>query len=380
MEYKRILQLSDAETDSLFLWGARQVGKSTLVKNLFPEAKVYDLLMSDEYGRLVRHPQLLREELEHIDDKTLVVVDEIQKIPQLLDEVHWLMVNRGIRFILCGSSARKLKRVGTNLLGGRALTTMLFPLVSAEIPDFDLIRGINNGMIPRHYMVGNPRKRLQAYIGVYLKEEIQEEAHIRHLASFNRFMDIAAQSDGEIVNYTNIAQDCGVSATTVKEYFNILEQTLIGYMIPAFTMSKKRRAITAPKFYYFDVGVVNCLLNRTNLMPGSADFGHAFEHFMIQEIIAYLSYNESVERLSYWRTAGNYEVDAIIGDGRVAIEFKSSDEVQSKHTKGLKAFCEDFPDARPIIVSLDRNRRTLNGIDVFPAVEFLQQLWQGKII
>jgi uncharacterized protein len=380
MEYKRILQLTDAQTDSVFLWGARQVGKSTLVKTLYPKAKVYDLLMSDQYGRLVRRPQLLREELEHLDENTLVVVDEIQKIPQLLDEVHWLIVNRGIRFILCGSSARKLKRLGTNLLGGRALTTTLFPLVSAEITDFDLIRGINNGMIPRHYMVENPRKRLQAYIGVYLKEEIQAEAHLRQLNSFNRFLDIAAQCDGEIVNYTNIAQDCGVSSTTVKEYFNILEQTLVGYMIPAFTLSKKRRAIVTPKFYYFDVGVVNYLLNRTNLMPGSADFGHAFEHLMIQEIIAYLSYSESSEKIWYWRTAGGYEVDTIIGEGRIAIEFKSSDEIQSKHTRGLKAFCEDFPSAVPIIVSLDRNRRTLNGINILPAVEFLQQLWQGKII
>lgn len=380
MEYKRILQLTDAQTDSVFLWGARQVGKSTLVKTLYPKAKVYDLLMSNQYGRLVRRPQLLREELEHLDENTLVVVDEIQKIPQLLDEVHWLIVNRGIRFILCGSNARKLKRLGTNLLGGRALTTTLFPLVSAEITDFDLIRGINNGMIPRHYMVENPRKRLQAYIGVYLKEEIQAEAHLRQLNSFNRFLDIAAQCDGEIVNYTNIAQDCGVSSTTVKEYFNILEQTLVGYMIPAFTLSKKRRAIVTPKFYYFDVGVVNYLLNRTNLMPGSADFGHAFEHLMIQEIIAYLSYSESSEKIWYWRTAGGYEVDTIIGEGRIAIEFKSSDEIQSKHTRGLKAFCEDFPSAVPIIVSLDRNRRTLNGINILPAVEFLQQLWQGKII
>ena len=225
MEYKRWLSLQDALTDSLFLWGARQVGKSTLLKRVFPDALIYDLLKSEEYGRLLRRPQLLREELQHLDESALIVIDEIQKIPQLLDEVHWLMVNRGIRFILCGSSARKLKRVGTNLLGGRALPVTLFPLVSAEIPDFDLMRAINNGMIPRYYMVDNPQRRLQAYIGVYLKEEIQNEAIVRQLASFNRFLDIAAQTDGEIVNYTNIAQDCGVSSVTVKEYFNILEQT-----------------------------------------------------------------------------------------------------------------------------------------------------------
>ena len=379
-KYERIQKILDIQDDSVFLWGARQVGKSTLVKKLFPDAKIYDLLKSDEYSRLLRRPQLLREELMSYDETNVVVIDEIQKIPALLDEVHWLIVNRGIRFVLCGSSARKLKRVGTNLLGGRALPVMLFPFVSAEIPDFDLFRAINNGMIPRHYMVQNPQKRLEAYIGVYLKEEIQEEAVVRQLSSFNRFLDVAAQCDGEMINYTNIAQDCGVSATTIKEYFNILEQTLIGYMVPAFTLSKKRRAITTKKFYYFDVGVVNYLLNRSNLLPGSIDFGHAFEHFMIQEIIAYLSYNEKKEKLSYWRTSNGYEVDAIIGDARVAIEFKSSEEVQSKHTKGLKAFEEDFPDAKKIIVSLDRNKRILNGIEVIPAMEFLKMLWSGNII
>ena len=379
-KYERIQKILDIQDDSVFLWGARQVGKSTLVKKLFPDAKIYDLLKSDEYSRLLRRPQLLREELMSYDETNVVVIDEIQKIPALLDEVHWLIVNRGIRFVLCGSSARKLKRVGTNLLGGRALPVMLFPFVSAEIPDFDLFRAINNGMIPRHYMVQNPQKRLEAYIGVYLKEEIQEEVVVRQLSSFNRFLDVAAQCDGEMINYTNIAQDCGVSATTIKEYFNILEQTLIGYMVPAFTLSKKRRAITTKKFYYFDVGVVNYLLNRSNLLPGSIDFGHAFEHFMIQEIIAYLSYNEKKEKLSYWRTSNGYEVDAIIGDARVAIEFKSSEEVQSKHTKGLKAFEEDFPDAKKIIVSLDRNKRILNGIEVIPAMEFLQMLWSGNII
>ena len=379
-EYDRMQKILDIQDDSVFLWGARQVGKSTLVKKLFPDAKVYDLLKSDEYSRLLRKPQLLREELISYDETKIVIIDEIQKIPSLLDEVHWLIVNRGIRFILCGSSARKLKRVGTNLLGGRALPVMLFPFVSAEISDFNLFRAINNGMIPRHYMVQNPKKRLEAYIGVYLKEEIQDEAVVRQLSSFNRFLDVAAQCDGEMINYTNIAQDCGVSATTIKEYFNILEQTLIGYMIPAFTLSKKRRAITTKKFYYFDVGVVNYLLNRSNLQPGSIDFGHAFEHFMIQEIVAYLSYYEKREKLSYWRPANGYEVDAIIGDARVAIEFKSSEEVQSKHTKGLKAFEEDFPDARKIIVSLDCNKRILNGIEVIPALEFLQMLWNGDII
>lgn len=378
-EFVRVQKIVDAQEDSVFLWGARQVGKSTLVKSVYPNAKIYDLLKSDEYTRLLRRPQLLREELLSFGEETLVVIDEIQKIPQLLDEVHWLIVNRGIRFILCGSSARKLKRIGTNLLGGRAMSVKLYPLVSAEIPDFDLVRGINHGMLPRHYLAANPKKRLEAYIGTYLKEEIQDEAVVRQLAAFNRFLDVAAQSNGEIINYKNIAQDCGVSAVTVKEYFAILQQTLIGYMLPAFTESKKRRAITAPKFYYFDVGVANHLLHRSNLQQGSVDFGHAFEHLMIQELIAYLSYSESDKALSYWRTASGYEVDVVIGNGLVAIEFKSSEEVQSKHTKGLKAFSEEYANARLIVVSMDINPRILNGVEILPAMDFLKLLWAGKI-
>lgn len=378
-EFVRVQKIVDAQEDSVFLWGARQVGKSTLVKNVYPNAKIYDLLKSDEYTRLLRRPQLLREELLPLGEETLVVIDEIQKIPQLLDEVHWLIVNRGIRFILCGSSARKLKRIGTNLLGGRAMSVKLYPLVSAEIPDFDLVRGINHGMLPRHYLATNPKKRLEAYIGTYLKEEIQDEAVVRQLAAFNRFLDMAAQCNGEIINYKNIAQDCGVSAVTIKEYFAILQQTLIGYMLPAFTTSKKRRAITAPKFYYFDVGVANHLLHRSNLQQGSVDFGHAFEHLMIQELMAYLSYSESDEQLSYWRTSSGYEVDAVIGEGRVAIEFKSAEEVQSKHTKGLKAFSEEYANARLIVVSMDVNPRMLNGVEILPAMDFLKLLWEGKI-
>lgn len=380
MDYIRVLKLEDAATDSLFLWGARQVGKSTLLESLFPSARYYDLSKNEEFERLLRCPQLLREELQVFDENTLVVIDEVQKIPQLLDEVHWLIVNRGIRFILCGSSARNLRRVGTNLLVGRALKTMMYPFVSSEIPDFNLIRGVNNGMIPRHYMIENPTRRLQAYIGIYIAEEIGMETQRRYLSAFTRFLEVVAQSCGEIVNYTYIAQDCGLSPLTVKEYFKILEQTLIGYMIPAFTLSKKRRAIGAPKFYYFDVGVANYLLHRNDLKPGSADFGHAFAHFLIQELIAYLGYHYSNEKLAYWRTVSGYEVSAIIGVGRIAIEFNSVDEVQSKHIKGLKAFSEDFPDSRLIIVSLDMSRRTINGVEIIPAMDFLSDLWKGQVI
>jgi predicted AAA+ superfamily ATPase len=373
----RIITLQDVENDSIFLWGARQTGKSTLLKMQFPDNRYIDLLKSDEFERYNRRPALLREELSLLPENELVIIDEIQKIPALLDEVHWLMSNRNLRFILSGSSARKLRRSGVNLLGGRAIRKHLYPLVSAEIPDFDLTRACNNGMLPRHYLVEDAGKRLQAYVGDYLQQEIKAEALTRNLNTFSRFMEVAALSNGEIVNYTNIATECGISAPTVKEYFSILEETLIGYMIPAFTQKVKRRVIQSPRFYFFDVGIANFLLKRTTLNQGSPEFGHAFEHFILQEIIAYIGYFRPLLNLSYWRTTSGYEVDAIIGNADTAIEIKSSNEVQSHHTKGLKAFSEEFPDARLILVSLDKYPRQVNNVEIYPATQFLSKMWKG---
>jgi predicted AAA+ superfamily ATPase len=223
-------------------------------------------------------------------------------------------------------------------------------------------------------------KKLQAYISVYLKEEIKAEALVRNLGTFNRFLETAALTNSEMVNFNNIAQDCGIDAKTVKEYFAILEETLIGYMIPAYTKTIKRRVNQAPKFYFFDVALPNYLLKKTHLQPGSQDFGHAFEHLMIQEIKAFIGYHGGETLLSYWHTYTGYEVDAVIGDAEIAIEFKSSQEVQSKHIKGLKAFAEEHPQARLIIVSLDVNPRIFNGVEVMPAEYFLRKLWEGKII
>lgn len=378
--YKRILSIESEYNDSAFLWGARQVGKTTWLTSQYPNCRVYDLLRPSEFERLLRRPEILSEELEDYGEGDTVIIDEIQKLPQLLDEVHSLIQRKNIRFILSGSSARKLKRLGTNLLGGRATREQMYPLVSAEIPDFNLVRAVNNGMIPRHYMVQNPWERLRGYIGVYLSEEIREEALTRNLQTFSRFLEVAAQCNGEMLVYKNIAQDCGIDYRTVKEYFTILEDTLVGYLLPAFTATRKRKALTVPKFYFFDVGVTNYLTHRRGMTPGSDDFGHAFEHFIIQELIAYIGYNHVEERLSYWRSASGYEVDAVIGEGRLAIEIKSSDEAKSRHTRGLKAFSEEYPDARLIVVSLDKYRRKMNDVEVFPALEFLDNLWKGLIV
>lgn len=378
--YNRVLQFDVIEEDSVFLFGARQTGKSTLLQQRFPNAMYIDLLKSEIYERYRRAPQLLRTDVGLLPKDRVIIIDEVQKIPALLDEVHWLMVNEERRFVLSGSSARKLKRGGANMLGGRAVSMRLFPLVSAEIPDFDLVKACNYGLLPRHYEIKEPNRRLKSYVGDYLREEISAEALVRNLAVFSRFLEIAAFCDGEMLNYNNIASDCGVSAPTIKEYFSILEETYIGYTIPPFTKTKKRTALQTRKFYLFDVGIANYLQKRTFMQPENTDFGKAFEHLIFQEVIAYLSYSEKDKELYYWRTTRGYEVDMILGEGEVAIEIKSSREIVSRHTKGLKAFKEDFPEARLIIVSLEDQPRLVNEVEVYPAMQFLNKLWNGEII
>ena len=378
---KRILDRKALAENSTFLFGARQTGKTTLLLDLFPDVRFYDLLESNTFERLQRNPSLLRQDLEMCDPNTLVVIDEVQSLPILLNEVQWLMVRKGIRFILSGSSARKLKRGGANMLGGRALQTNFYPLTTAEVPDFDIVKAVNQGMIPRHYLANSDSywNLLQAYVSVYLREEIKAEALVRNLSTFTRFLEAAALTNGEMVNYSNIAQDCGVDSKTVAAYFSILEETLIGYMIPAYSKVVKRKLRQAPRFYYFDVGIPNYLLGRRLLTPGSVDFGHAFEHFVIQEIVAYLGYCRMLESLSYWHTYSDYEVDVVLGDAKVAIEIKSASEIQSRHLRGLKAFKEEHPQARLIAVSLDSLPRLYNGVEILPVKAFLGQLWAGKV-
>ena len=378
---ERFLTKETLSEDTTFLFGARQTGKTTLLLQLFPDARFYDLLESNTFERLQRNPSLLRQDLEMCESGTLVIIDEVQSLPILLNEVQWLIVRKGLRFILSGSSARKLKRGGANMLGGRAMQTRLYPLVNAEIPDFDLIKAVNQGMIPRHYLAKADKywSMVQAYVTVYLREEIKAEALVRNLTTFTRFLEAAALTDGEMVNYSNIAQSCGIDSKTVAAYFSILEETLIGYMVPAYSKVVKRKVRQAPRFYYFDVSIPNYLLGRRNLQPGSTDFGHAFEHLVIQEIIAYLGYHGKLDKLSYWHTYNDYEVDVVLGDAEVGIEIKSTDEVQSRHLHGLKAFKEEHPEVRIMVVSLDPNPRLFKEVEIWPVKQFFEQLWAGKI-
>ena len=378
MLYQRRQLLEEAKEHSVFLFGARQTGKSTLLRTLFPDAREFDLLDMEIKSRFEQRPWLLYSALQNEPDGTQVIIDEIQQVPELLNEVHRLIFQKHMRFVLCGSSARKLRRKGYNTLGGRAIPTYMYPLVSAEIPNFDIDRAINHGLLPPHYDSENPSLLISAYLDVYLNEEIKAEALVSNQASFNRFLSIAAMTDGEMVNYNNIASDCGVSANTVKEYFSILDDTLVGYYIPSFSRTQKRRVVQAPKLYLFDVGLVNHLLHRSHLERGTKEYGHAFEHLIIQELIAYIGYTRNENTLSYWRTYTGIEVDAIIGNAKIAIEIKSTEDVQNKHLKGLRAFGEEYPDCRRLIVSLDRlTRKTDDNIEIIYVKDFLKSLWQG---
>ena len=382
--FPRSLRLPRSGTETFFLWGPRQTGKTTLLKNTYPDARWVDLLKADEYRRYGAHPERLREELEQRPPRPgqQVVIDEVQKVPALLDEVHWLIENRGLRFALCGSSARRVRRGGVNLLGGRAMRYELGGLSATEMgAEFDLDRTLNRGYLPRIYGSPSSGRLLDAYVAVYLKEEIMAEGLARSLPVFSDFLEAAALSDGELVNFRNIARECGVSGPTIRGYFQILEDTLLGAWLPAFRKRPKRRVIGAPKFYFGDVGVVNRLARRGDLLPGSTTYGKAFENWVFHELGLRIAYRETGQALSYWRLASGIEVDFIVGDMEVAVEAKSSTNVTSDHLKGLRSLLKDHPEVkrRVVVCRETRARRTPDGIQILPAPVFVERLWSGAL-
>src|SRR3990172_9232701 len=382
---RRALGLPKRSPDSFFLWGPRQVGKSSLLRATYPEATRIDLLRTDEYVRYLQRPGLLRDELRDAAPGTLTLIDEVQKVPALLDEVHWLIEHRRLAFGLCGASARKVRRGHANLLGGRAVRYELFGFVSAELgAEFDLTRMLNHGYLPRHYLAADPRRLLRAYVDDYLKEEVAAEGVTRNLPAFASFLHGAAFSDTELVNYTNIARECGVSANAVKEYFQILVDSLLGRFLPSYTRRPKRRVIQSPKFYFADVGVVNHLARRGTLARGGELFGKALENLMHHELTAFREYREQSWDLSYWRLASGVEVDFIVAASgiRAAIEVKSTEHAGDHHLGGLRAIAVDHRSiGHRILVCLEPKRRvTVDGIEVLPVTEFLGRLWKGKLL
>jgi uncharacterized protein len=371
----RILDLPALmEKKSHFLFGPRQTGKTFLIRHTLKGVRVYDLLDTSVYLVLSRDPGRIAQELTPQD--RIVVIDEIQRLPQLLNEVHRLIEERGIRFLMTCSSARKLRRGGINLLGGRARTKFLHPLSYKELGEkFDLIRAVERGLLPSIYFSDDPRADLEAYAGSYLQQEILAEGATRNLPAFSRFLRVAALCNGKIVNFTNISNDAQVARTTVYEYFDILKDTLILHELPAWRKSKKRKPLASSKYYFFDVGIVAALQGRDS-RPGTPEFGEAFETCLMHELVSYRDY-VSGEPISYWRSTSGFEVDFIIGD-HTAVEVKAKENVSPSDLRPLRALAEEKKLKRYLCVSLEKRRRKLEDIAVLPHKLFLEALWDGE--
>ena len=376
---KRIQKIDAPLDRSAFLWGPRKTGKTTLLRQQFSHAFWIDLLDYDLFLSLSQKPTQLRQILEAQSSKT-VVIDEVQKIPHLMDEIHWLIENKGYQFILSGSSARKFRRGKVNLLGGRAWRFELFPLVTREVKSLQLQKALVSGLLPAHYLASSSHMDLKAYVNDYLKEEIQAEALTRNLPAFSRFLNSAAITNGMLLNYSNAAREAGVSVKTIREYYQILEDTLIGRHLLPWKKSKKRRLIETAKFFFFDMGIVSALLNYKSLTPGTREYGRAFEHFILQECWAYRHYSGLDFPISFWRTTSGAEVDLVLGDAEVAIEINASEKA-GERTRGLHLFREENTCRETYVISRDPLPRKLApNITILPWQIFSQMLWEGEII
>ncbi len=378
----RILDMvSISAKKSLFLFGPRSTGKTTLLKMQFREDAIINLLKSSTYLSLSHNPSDLTGMVKEIRRTSpAVIIDEIQKLPLLLDEVHHLIESGYDRFILTGSSGRKLKRGGVNLLAGRAWQCNMYPLSFAEIDDFDLGRYLLYGGLPQVYDSAYPEEELDAYINTYLKEEIKEEALVQNFTHFSRFLKLAALSNTGQLNYANVSQETGIPATSVRSYFEILSDTFVGFMLDPWRKSVKRKAVATGKFYFFDVGVANFLNGVSVLNHNSPEFGKSLEHFIAMELRAYLSYRRIKKELSFWRSQSGAEVDFLVGED-MAIEVKSTTRVTDRHLKGLRALKEENLIKQFFLVSLDAvERETPDGIRLLYWKGFLQRLWDGSLL
>jgi len=372
MDIERSLDLvKEVGRKSCFLFGPRQTGKSWLIRHSFTDCPVYNLLDNETYLKLNRSPRRLREEI--VSQSRIIIIDEIQKLPQLLDEVHLLIEESGIHFLLTGSNARKLRRGGVNLLGGRARIRYLHPFSYAELKDqFDLPRALNHGLLPPIYFSNEPNDDLGAYVGAYLKDEIAAEGLTRNVPAFGRFLEVAALCNGRLVNYTKVSNDAQVARSTVQEYFQILKDTLIATEVTAWKKSRKRKPIAISKFYFFDPGVVRILQNRNTVKKGAPEFGEAMETYLFHELKTYADCHAAGE-ISYWRSTSGFEVDFILAD-TTAVEVKATATVGPQDLRGLKALKEEKKLKNYLLVSLEERPRTVDQIQILPWKEFLDRL------
>lgn len=376
MYIERIVDVAGVlQEKSCFLFGPRQCGKSSLIRETLNGAAVFDLLDAETYLRLSRRASYLG---EAADGSVPVVIDEIQKLPGLLDEVHRLIETRGMRFLLTGSSARKLRKGGVNLLGGRARFRNLHPFSAAELGGaFDLGRALDFGLLPSIWFSGDPEDDLAGYVKLYLEQEIAQEGATRNLPAFSRFLEVAALSSGGQINYQSIATDAQVSRSTVQEYFKILVDTLLAREVPVWRKGKSRKTVDTAKFYMFDTGVVRRLQGRRAFAEGTPEFGAAFEHWILHELSSYADARRRDAQISYWRTRTGYEVDFVV-DGELAVECKTARNVTGADLKGLRAIADEGAFRRRILVCREDRQRTVDGIEILPWQEFVAQLHSGE--
>jgi predicted AAA+ superfamily ATPase len=376
-KFKRIIPLDKVLTrKSVILLGPRRTGKSYYLNNQIKPDRIINLLEADIYRQFSARPEMLREIIQ--DEDKVIAIDEIQKVPALMDEVHSLIESKQKKFILTGSSARKLVRSHTSLMAGRAKMMHLHPLVSAELEPFTLLDILKYGSLPIVFNTNDPWDELKDYTGLYLREEILAEALVRKVENFSRFIDFAAMSSGQILNYESIARDAQVPARTIREYYALLEDTLMGYILHPLKSTSKRRCISSGKFYFFDIGVLNSIVGRKSISPKTKEFGLLFEHLIFLELKAYIDYFSPEAKLCFWRIDEENEVDFVVNEN-IAIEIKASELVNEKHLKGIEKFSRGNSVKRKIVVSLDKMQRKIGDVEVLPFDIFLKKLWDGKI-
>lgn len=380
--YSRILK---TPSESTLLLGPRGTGKSTWIRQAFPDSTYYDLLSASEELRLTKNPSLLYQELQAIEPGKWVVLDEVQKVPALLDEVQRLMEEKKLKFLLCGSSARKLKKSGANLLAGRARLSYFYPFVSHEVNyQFDILTVLKQGMLPIAYTASDPQLYLKTYAEVYLQEEIKGESLIRKIGDFGRFLEIAARQNGQVTNVSNISREAFVGRQTVQSYFDILVDTLIGFWLYPWKLKRSTKQITHPKFYFFDSGVVRALSGRLPYPPTQEELGPLLETFILHEIRAYLSYHQLHYPIYFWSSYDKVEVDFLFEttSGYVAIECKSSPRWEKKFNRGFNRLEQELGASKVKCLGLFMGPRPLvfDQVRVFPVMDFLKKLWQGEIV
>ena len=367
----------ESPRSSFFLFGPRGTGKTTWVRETRPDALFVNLLRPDTYREMAARPERLIELVEGAPSERPVVLDEIQRVPELLNVVHDLLEGPSQRtFILTGSSARKLRRGGIDLLAGRAVVRNLHPFMAAELPDFDLDRALSLGMVPLVRRAPEPRDTLRAYVSLYLEEEVKVEGWVRNVGDFARFLEVLSFSHGAVLNVSNVARECQVNRKTVEGFLDVMEDLLLGYRLPVFTRRAKRATTSHPKFYFFDTGVFQSLRPRGPVDRTHEIEGAALEGLVAQHLRAWIAYSDAEYDLFFWRTRGGAEVDFVVygPEGMWAIEVKNTPRVRREDLRSLRSFQEDYSESTALFLYRGTDDLRIDGIRCRPVEHFLRQL------